>query len=133
MKETYSTTFNKLPRSAKVGLMVGAGGIVGGIKGSLGSLMSDKGTLGSGFVEGGAYGAAGTALTVGSFFAKDMKFKHGLAAAGLGIASAALFCYWIWQLTSTICCCWTWHCGWFIWTQEFPKIKHYDKSNKIIG
>ena len=96
MKEIHSNSIKTLPRSAKIGLTVAGGAAVGGLKGSLGSLMSDKGTMGSGFVEGAAYGGAGTALTVGSLFVKDAKSKYGMVGAGLGIMSAALFATRIW-------------------------------------
>ena len=64
---------------------MGAGAAGGGLKGAFGSLMSDDGTIGSGFVEGAAYGGVGTGMLAGAGKIKHAGGKMAMAMAGAGL------------------------------------------------
>lgn len=96
IKEELFEKYQKLGNGGKLAVGLGAGAAGGGLKGAFGSLMSDNGTIGSGFVEGAAYGGVGTGMM-----------------AGAGVAGAALFATRIWCISRSLCSwyygsCWRW-------------------------
>ena len=66
IKEELFNKYQKLGNGGKFAVGVGVGAVGGGLKGAFGSLMSDNGTMGSGFVEGAAYGGVGSAMIAGA-------------------------------------------------------------------
>lgn len=115
IKEELFNKYQKLGNGGKFAVGVGVGAVGGGMKGSLGSLMSDNGTLGSGFAEGAAYGGVGSAMIAGAGRIQHAGGKMGMAMAGFGVAGAALFATRIWCISSSLCSryygscwCWTW-------------------------
>ena len=114
-KEELFNKYQKLGNGGKFAVGVGVGAVGGGMKGALGSLMSDNGTLGSGFAEGAAYGGVGSAMIAGAGRIQHAGGKTAMAMAGFGVVGAALFATRIWCISSSLCSryygscwCWTW-------------------------
>lgn len=113
IKEELFEKYQKLGNGGKLAVGLGAGAAGGGLKGAFGSLMSDNGTIGSGFVEGAAYGGVGTGMMAGAGKIKHAGGKMAMAMAGAGVAGAALFATRIWCISRSLCSwyygsCWRW-------------------------
>lgn len=113
LKEELFEKYQKLGDGGKLAVGLGTGAIGGGLKGAFGSLMSDNGTMGSGFVEGAAYGGVGTGMIAGAGKIKHAGGKTAMAMAGFGVVGAALFATRIWCISSSLCSryfrsCWCW-------------------------